>query len=167
MQKVDPQLIHLICGSTGAGKTTYARELADTVNGIHFSIDEWMVTLFGKDAPSELSPGWIFPRVERCENQIWSTVLRLGERGIPSVLDLGFQRRNHRRKYAGIIREAGFSAKLHFLDVDASERWRRVEQRNGSREETHHMTITRGMFDYIETIWEPPTIDELEAIVQH
>ena len=31
---------HLVAGSTGAGKTTYARALATQVNGIVFSIDE-------------------------------------------------------------------------------------------------------------------------------
>ena len=54
--------------------------------------------------------------------------------------------------------------KLHFLDVDASERWRRVERRNDERGDTFHMTITRGMFDYIETIWEPPGKEEVLSL---
>jgi nucleoside-triphosphatase THEP1 len=32
--------IHLICGSTGAGKTTYANRLAEEVGGVVFSIDQ-------------------------------------------------------------------------------------------------------------------------------
>ena len=51
MQDDQTQQIHLICGSTGAGKTTYARELANNIGGIVFSIDEWMVSLFREDAP--------------------------------------------------------------------------------------------------------------------
>ena len=50
MTDYETPLIHLICGSTGAGKTTYARELATNIGGVVFSIDEWMVTLFGEDA---------------------------------------------------------------------------------------------------------------------
>ena len=56
MPDYETQLIHLICGSTGAGKTTYAHELAKSIGGVVFSIDEWMVTLFGEDAPADLDP---------------------------------------------------------------------------------------------------------------
>jgi len=39
-------LIHLVCGSTGAGKTTYARALSERIGAVRFSIDEWMTALF-------------------------------------------------------------------------------------------------------------------------
>ncbi len=42
--------VHLIAGSTGAGKTTYARALAEQVGGVRFSIDEWMTALFWMDS---------------------------------------------------------------------------------------------------------------------
>jgi predicted kinase len=70
MTKTKPQLFHMICGSTGAGKTTYAKALANEVGGICFSIDEWMVRLFGEDAPKNLTPAWFVPRVSRCEAQM-------------------------------------------------------------------------------------------------
>jgi predicted kinase len=164
MTLTDTGLVHLICGSTGAGKTTYARTLADDVGGICFSIDEWMVTLFGEDAPKDLTPAWFAPRVSRCEMQIWAMALQLGQRGIPSILDLGFQRREHRQKFASLIEASRFSAKLHVLDVDASVRWRRVQARNANPGESFSMEITRGMFDYIETIWERPSAREVEMI---
>lgn len=34
--------IHLVFGPQGAGKSTYSKELARKVNGVHLSIDEWM-----------------------------------------------------------------------------------------------------------------------------
>lgn len=40
-------LIHLVAGSTGAGKTTYARKLCAEIGALHFSIDQWMATLNG------------------------------------------------------------------------------------------------------------------------
>lgn len=158
------QLIHLICGSTGAGKTTYAQELASNIGGVVFSIDEWMVTLFGEDAPTQLDPAWIFPRVHRCETQMWAMASQLGKLDVPSILDWGFQRYEHRQRLAELARQSEFSAKLHVLDVDASERWKRVSARNKNQGETFHMEITRGMFDYIETTWERPSDDEIEAI---
>ena len=36
-----PPALHLVCGSTGAGKTTYAIALADRLCAVRFSIDEW------------------------------------------------------------------------------------------------------------------------------
>jgi len=161
MQDNDTQQIHLICGSTGAGKTTYARELATTIGGVVFSIDEWMISLFGEDAPESLSPAWIFPRVHRCEAQMWAMALQLGRLGIPSILDFGFQRHEHRQRYASFAKQAQFTIRLHVLDVDASVRWKRIEARNKEKGDTFHMEITRGMFDYIETTWELPGDDEL------
>lgn len=157
-------LIHLICGSTGAGKTTYAQELARTIAGVVFSIDEWMVSLFGQDAPKNLDPSWIFSRVDRCETQMWAMASQLGKLDVPSILDFGFQRHEHRQRFAGLARQAQLPAKLHVLNVDTSERWRRVKARNDNRGVTFHMEITRSMFDYIETTWEPPSDDEITAI---
>lgn len=164
MNTTKPAVIHLICGSTGAGKTTYAHALANEVEGICFSIDEWMVRLFGEDAPENLTPAWFVPRVSRCETQMWATALQLGERGIPSILDLGFQRYEHRQRFASLIKEAGFSAKMHVLDIDASVRWERVQSRNSNPGKTFSMEITRGMFDYIEGIWQRPSRAEMEMM---
>ena len=160
----ETKLVHLICGSTGAGKTTYAQKLASELDGIHFSIDEWMINLFGEDAPKQLNPAWIFPRVARCESQMWAMAVQLGKLGVPSILDFGFQRLEHRQKYRSLTKVSKLSAKLHFLDVAAAERWKRVESRNEKRGGTFQMTITRGMFDYIETIWEPPDENELMSM---
>lgn len=164
MPDTKSELIHLICGPTGSGKTTYSQVLADEISGICFSIDEWMVSLFGEDAPKDLTPAWFVPRVSRCEAQMWAMALQLGKLGIPSILDFGFQRHEHRQSYVSLIRAAQYSAKLHFLDVDASVRWERVQSRNAERGKTFRMEITRGMFDYIETIWEPPGDDEIKLI---
>jgi predicted kinase len=164
MGPANSELIHLICGATGAGKTTRAQALADEIGGVCFSIDEWMVTLFGADAPETLMPAWFAPRVVRCETQIWASALQLGKRGIPSILDLGFQRRDHRQRFANLIKASQFPAKLHVLEVDASLRWERVQSRNTDPGETFSMTITRDMFDYIEGIWEQPDREEIDAL---
>lgn len=58
--------LHLICGSTGAGKTTYAIRLADQIGAARFSVDEWMTALFWADSPQPLDPAWAIERVRRC-----------------------------------------------------------------------------------------------------
>ena len=150
----------LVVGCTGAGKTTYARSLADGLGGVRFSIDEWMVTLFGPDQPEPIEFGWMMERVNRCEYQIFSMVRQLADRDVPAVLDLGFTKRKHRDKFRDLAREAGLSAPVHFVDVPADERWYRVNRRNKEQGRTYAMQVDRQMFDFMESLWEPPTQDE-------
>ncbi len=157
-------MIHLVCGSTGAGKTTYAEKLSRQLGALHLSIDDWMVGLFTPDKPERPDWQWIDERVTRCERQMVATALQLGHLGVPSVLDLGLQRADQRQRVAAPAMAAGLGVHLHFLDVDAAERWRRVEGRNDERGETFRLTVTRPMFDFIETIWQPPGADEMATL---
>jgi predicted kinase len=153
----------LVVGCTGAGKTTYARKLADEIGAIRFSIDEWMVPLFGEDRPEPIRFDWMMERVSRCEAMIFELVLQVVARGCPAVLDLGFTKKAHREKFRTLCAKVGLSVALHFVDVLRETRWLRVEQRNRAKGETFAMTVDRSMFDFMETMWEPPQPDEWQA----
>jgi predicted kinase len=155
--------LHLVCGSTGAGKTTHALALVRALGAMHFSIDDWMVRLYGPDAPQPPHWPWIAERVGRCERLIEETALALGRLGLSSVLDTGLQRTDRRRALAEAARAAGLGVKLHFVDVPAEERWRRVSRRNQERGDTYRVAVTRPMFDFIETLWQPPDSGEMAA----
>ncbi|WP_417320794.1 AAA family ATPase [Emcibacter sp.] len=157
-------LVHLVAGSTGAGKTTYSLNLCKKLDAIHFAIDEWMSALFWMDSPDPINHSWAMDRIGRCEAQIWSMVTRLAARGVPVVLDLGFTRRDHRKKFADLARKAGFPLQLHFVDVPAEERWRRVQKRNTEKGDTYAMEVTREMFDFMEKIWEAPDTAEMTTL---
>jgi predicted kinase len=156
-------LLHFICGSTGAGKTTYAIGLSAKIGAARFSIDEWMSALFWMDSPQPLDPAWSIERVERCAGLIWRTAVEVAQRGMPCVLELGFTSKETRRKFAKLAHRSGLSVKLHFLDVAADERWRRVAARNRrpGAEGQLGFAVSREMFDFVETIWEPPTAEEM------
>jgi predicted kinase len=162
---VQHHLIHLICGSTGAGKTTYALRLSDNLQGVRFSIDEWMAALFWMDTPQPLSSSWSMERVERCLTQIWAMARQIAGRNVPCVLDIGFGQTHSRAKFADLAKAAGLSVQLHFIDVPAEERWRRVETRNAQKGRTYQLAfdVTREMFDFVEGLWEPPTHAEMLA----
>lgn len=153
-------VFHLVCGRIGAGKTTYSNALADSVNGIRFSIDEWMAALFAEDTPTPIDMVWVMERVGRCQRQILATALQVASRKGGVVLDLGFTTKIHRVATAGLISDAGYSSRLHYLDVPAQERWRRVECRNASRSSGYSFQISPAMFDYMEAHFEVP--DEAE-----
>ena len=158
--------VHLVCGATGAGKTTYAIDLTERLGGVRFSIDAWMTALFWMDSPLPLVPEWSLERVERCYRQIGVVAVSVARRGVPAILDLGFSQRSSRARFAGLAREAGLAAQLHFVDVAVDERWRRVEARNSAKGATHQLdfAVTREMFDFVEGMWEPPEADEMATL---
>ena len=156
--------LHLVARSTGAGKTTFALELAARESALRLSIDEWMTTLFGPDQPTPLQFEWMMERVNRCEAQIWAVALQAIALDTPIVVDCGLTRETHRSKWAKLAADAGFPVRLHHLDVDAEERWRRVQGRNAERGPTYRLEVTREMFDFVETLWEPPSDDELASL---
>jgi predicted kinase len=164
MAKLPRPTIHLVAGSTGAGKTTYAIALADRERALRFSIDDWTSSLFWPDAPHPITYDWAMERIGRCEAMIWSLVLQAADHGLGAVLDLGFTRAEHRRKFADLAAAAGLPVFLHVLDVPAEERWARVEARNAEQGETFRMAVDRTMFDFVEGLWEPPDAAEMAAL---
>jgi predicted kinase len=154
-------LLHLVAGSTGAGKTTFALDLAQRIGGLHLSIDQWMHTLFGPDQPSPIEFSWMIERVNRCEAQMWAIAVQAAALGVPVIADCGFTTREHRTRWRAQAEAAGIQVALRFVDVSVEERWRRVEQRNREKGPSFQFEVTREMFDFVETLWEPPTPDEL------
>ncbi|NJM50309.1 MAG: ATP-binding protein [Sphingomonadales bacterium] len=153
----------LVVGGTGAGKTTYARSLANEIGALRFSIDDWMTTLFWMDSPQPIEFEWTLERIGRCEAMILSMVQQAASRGLASILDLGFTKREHRGSVRHICARHGLSSQIHFVDVDSEVRWARVEQRNREQGETFAMPVDRAMFDFMENMWEAPKEEELSG----
>ena len=131
-----PAQVHLVCGATGAGKSTYAQALASRTGGVRFSIDEWMERLHNPDQPAELSFDWFYERVQRNCAQMRSVAERLAQIGVPSVFDCGLTNATERAIFADWAADRGFSTQLHFIDVAPDIRWERVQKRNSERAET-------------------------------
>jgi predicted kinase len=153
----------LVVGATGAGKTTYARKLADELGALRFSIDEWMGPLFAKDSPQPIQFEWMMERIGRCEAMMLTLVSQAARRGVSSVLDLGFTKRAHREAIAAACADAGYVSAIHFVDGDSTVRWERVKKRNLKQGETYVMQVDRAMFDFMEAMWEPPFPEEWQA----
>jgi predicted kinase len=151
----------LISGSTGAGKTTYSRKIAQEFSAVVFSIDEWMKTLFWMDAPKGGDLNWALERVRRCEEQIWTLAQRLLDSGHPVILDLGFSKKDQRDRFRSLVLSSGHQPELHFLDISVETRRDRVKQRNLTKSETYEFHVNEKTFDWMESYFERPTQEEL------
>ena len=156
--------IYLVCGCTGAGKSTYSERLAQDVDGVRFSIDEWMQQLHNADQPDEMSFAWFYERVQRNCSQMRRVAERLVEIGVPTIFDCGLTNSQERAIFADWAQAQGYEYELHFIDVDPETRWKRVEKRNEEQAETYQFDVTRPMFDFIEDLWEAPTSDEINRM---
>ena len=89
------------------------------------------------------------------------TAQQVIETGVPAVFDCGFTNLEERKIFYDWAEDLGFSLTLHFLDVDPAICWDRVQNRNRERGETFMLEVTRGMFDFMLSIWQPPGDEEL------
>lgn len=159
----EPETIHLICGATGAGKSTYAEALARRIGGVRFSIDEWMARLHNPDRVGDLQFAWFYERVQRNCAQMRALAEQLARIGVASVFDCGLTDSRERRHFTLWAEAQGYTLRLHLLDLPSAVRWRRVEKRNAERAETYQFEVTRQMFDFIDSLWERPDRAELDA----
>jgi len=152
--------VNLVSGSTGAGKTTFARKLAHEKQVVRFSIDEWMNNLYWPDQEPGADYRWAIERVERCERQIWASALEVLRCERDVVLDLGFTEKRQRARFAELAMEVSAELVTYFVSADPDVRRARVRRRNEEKRETFEFEVTDDMFDFMEGIFEPPTDDE-------
>lgn len=153
-------MVHLVYGPVAAGKSTFASTLAKQRAGVRFALDDWMHTLFGPDQPAPLTLNWAMPRVARCQAMIWTVASEVIASGREVVLELGLLREADRDRMNTVVEAGGHRATFHFVDANRATRARRVAQRNNERGPTWSFDVTPGMFDAIESIFEPPTLHE-------
>lgn len=151
----------LVCGPTGAGKTTYSMELCDEIKAVKFSIDPWMQTLFAKDMAS-LDFSWMIERVNRCYEQIWEVSEQILSLGGNIVLDLGFTTKAQRDIFVSKALGLGINAEIHYLDALTETRRQRVAKRNIEKDPTvYSFEVTDMMFNFMEPKFEVPKENEL------
>ena len=153
--------IHMICGLTGAGKSTYAEQLRQDLKAVRFSIDDWNARLFFMDRDPSSDFNWFYDRVQRCCAQMRDTAEQVLDTGTPVVFDCGFTDRKEQKIFYDWAESLGHRVILHFIDVDSETRWSRTQHRNHEQGATYKIHVTREMFDFMEGIWQAPEDDEL------
>ena len=160
-------MIHLVCGPIGAGKTTYAKQLAKEKNAIRFSEDEWLAKLFVPDAPEDLLEQpmqvvgiWATEKYQRCRSQIWLVCQQLLENNMSVVLDGAAANKEQRDMFRKKAEDFNVEFELHYVTSSAAVRHKRVFERNVEQGDTYSLEVTPAMFEHTETFFEPPIGNE-------
>jgi len=157
----------LLVGNTGAGKSTFATELATLENAHVFAGDEWMNTLYMMERPEPMTYQWALERTQRIEAQILTETKKLLGLGISVVLDLGFFARSQRQRVQQELAKSSDAIVIHYFNVDKATRWKRVEERNARKTDTFQFQVTKQMFEYCETLFEPLDKNEQANAIIH
>lgn len=165
-------MIYLVCGGTGAGKTTVARRRAQEQKGLVLSIDNWMKALYWQDMPEKPNMDWFknnqkwyTDRIARCEALIWKQAAELGAAEVNVFLDLGFTTRTHRMAFIDRCKRVQLPVSIFYVKADSALRWERTQARQNSQSETYVMDVSKEMFDYMEDLFEEPD-ESLECGVE-
>lgn len=147
--------LHIVEGPVGAGKTTFARQLSRRHKTPPLVLDDWMVTLFRPDRPTEDLWRWYAERKERCIAQIWATASGLLDTGTDAIVELGLVRRRDRFNLYERAEAGAFDYTVYVLDVPVAERRERVRNRNVEKGPTFSMEVPDAVFDMASEMWEP------------
>ncbi|WP_026971369.1 AAA family ATPase [Aliagarivorans marinus] len=152
----------LVCGPTGAGKTTYSLSLCEEIGAVRFSIDPWMQTLFAKDMQA-LDYAWMIERVERCYQQIWEVSEQILVLDGKVLLDLGFTTKAQREVFTSKAKALGINAEVHFVNAPPELRRQRIAKRNQEKDpKVYAFEVTDVMFEFMEPKFEVPDDIELQ-----
>jgi uncharacterized glyoxalase superfamily protein PhnB/predicted kinase len=153
--------VHLVLGPVGAGKSTYAQELAGGGRTVRLTLDDWMTRLFRPDRPDAEVMTWYVERAARCVEQIWRVALEVTTTGTDAVLEIGLIRRQQREHFYRRLDATGLDLEIHVLDADRAVRRERVLERNRARGDTFSMEVPPDVFELASDMWEPPDEGEL------
>ena len=150
---------HLISGLPCSGKTTYATRLAADVNGVLFSLDRWLITLFGSYSIAAVGHDEHVRRVFACRELIWAVASEFLQRDTDVVFDDGFFLREHRMQRVTLATGVRARAMIHFLDVPLPVLRARLDARN-ARLPAFNFRIDPLTLDTFVSLLEVPSGDE-------
>lgn len=149
--------IYLLCGKTGSGKTTYAMKL-EQQGAVRFSLDEWMIRLYGHDMTREVFD----QRVRICEGMFLDLAEMLASRGLDVVIDSGFWRREARDRARRRLAHLGIAIELLYFQVPDRVLRERLQARNAALPAGTYV-ISEEMFATFSAWFEAP--DDSEGAV--
>jgi len=155
---------HLISGLPCSGKTTYAVGLRADANCVLFTLDRWLITVFGKYSIDVVGHDEHVRRVLACRELIWEVATEFLRRNIDVVFDDGFFLRENRMQVVALAASAGAKTKIHYLNTPLEVCIERLQRRNAGLPH-FNFWIGPDMLEAFVKLFEPPSEDEGAEIV--
>jgi len=149
--------LHLMVGLPCSGKTTKARILEKEYNALLLTTDKWHIKLFGNEA-IEIEKDHD-KKHERVEEMLWEIAKRVLILGIDVILDFGFWGKSERIYFKDKSKEMGIKFKIHFMNIEKDELYKRLDERNKKLPEGAFKITKENMDEYIKT-FQPVEEDE-------
>ena len=149
-----PASIYILCGFVGSGKTTFAQRVEAETGAVRFTLDEWLIPLFGE----RMSREEMDRRISFFEAHFKELAVRLLHRGVDVIFDFGFWKRAQRDEIRAWARSIDAEVKMVHFSADLSECKRRVLARGEIPGGA--FTIDEDTFDALAKNYEPPGADE-------
>ena len=148
-------IAHLLHGFIGSGKTTFAKQLEDECGAVRFTLDEWMVRLFGwKPAEKHFAEN-----LANVEKLIWEQATRVLRTGTDVILDFGFWTRDSRDAARNHVSAIG--AEVKFYALQCPQRIMRARTLERSKKPSiDSLWIDSAAFDKLLAAFDPMQDDE-------
>ena len=154
--------LYFMCGKMAAGKSTYARQLAQEQNAVLLVQDDFLAALF----PREIQDVPAFVKYSgRLKNALSNHICDLLSRGISIVLDFPGNTRNQRQWFRELVERASVEHELHYIEASDDLCKRQLRQRSEALPNGSAWT-TDAEFDVITAYFQPPADDEQFNVVR-
>lgn len=159
MRQARHPTVHLLAGLPGAGKTTVAKRLVEERRAVRFTLDEWMLRLYGLPFDD--------PRygdlAMQCRELIWDTAQQVLSAGVDVVLDWSQWSRERRAEWSERAASSGWPVTLHHVTTPPDVAVRRVLDRT----DPHCHRIDDEGVHHMARLFEEPTEEEGIPLVRH
>lgn len=155
--------VFLICGKICSGKSTYAKELAETHNAVILSVDEIMLSIFEHGAGEQHDL-----YVKRLQKYLYQKALEFVLLGIDVILDFGFWTEQERTYARNFFHTKNITFEFHYLNISNAEWQRRLMKRNAetSGKNKQAYFVDGGLKKKCEDLFEQPQKDEIHVWIE-
>ncbi len=144
------------CGKMGAGKSTYAKKLANELSAVFLSEDEWLSCLY----PEEIKNfGDYIKYSARLRPLLKAHVRRILLSGLSVVMDFPGNTKKQRAWFKEIFSAGQIPHKLVYLKADDQLCIKQLEQRRMNSPERAHFD-TAEVFHQVTAYFQEPTDEE-------
>jgi predicted kinase len=151
--------VYLMLGLPGSGKTTFSKELAQTMQLPRFSLDEEYARL-GGDLTSH---HWNMEIEATANEHIKTRIKELIQENKSAILDFCPWRREERIAYRQFIESYGAISHVYYFDVPLDELGRRLAARNNNSLSDTHI-VTPDMLEAFTLRFDPPMNETFERV---